>query len=130
MRGPHRRATRASGVGTLVVIVLWGASSFPQVCFAQSNPKEKRFEFELTAGRLVAGDKTVRVTKGDTVELRWSSDRAIDLHLHGYDVEVRAAPDAPQVMRFEARATGRFPVEIHGSSGRHTTLIYVEVHPR
>jgi hypothetical protein len=43
---------------------------------------------------------------------------------------VRAAPDTPQVMRFEARATGRFPVEIHGSSGRHTTLIYVEVHPR
>lgn len=111
-------------------IALWMASALTQACLAQSPAQAKRFEFQLSGGRLASGDKTVRVLKGDTVALHWTSDRAVDLHLHGYDLLVRAAPDAPQIMRFEARATGRFPVEIHGSSGRHITLVYVEVHPR
>jgi FtsP/CotA-like multicopper oxidase with cupredoxin domain len=89
----------------------------------------RRFEFGVTNGKLTAGERTVRVTRGETVELAWTSSEAAVIHLHGYDLEAAPAPGAPQVMRFVARATGRFPVEIHGSSGRHTTLIYVEVHP-
>ncbi len=129
MRGPHWRAKRSSAVG-LLGIALWTTSALPQTCLAQAPSQERRFEFQITGGRLAAGEKTVRVSKGDTVELRWTSDRSVELHLHGYDLKVRATPDAPQVLRFEARATGRFPVEIHGSSGPHITLIYVEVHPR
>ena len=30
----------------------------------------------------------------------------------------------------EAHATGRFPLELHAPSGRHVTLLHVEVHPR
>ena len=129
MRGACWRARRNSAVG-LSVIALWAASALAQACLAQAPSPEKRFEFQITDGRLAAGERTVRVSKGDSVELRWISDRSVELHLHGYDLQVRATPDAPQVMRFEARATGRFPLEIHGSSGRHATLIYVEVHPR
>jgi FtsP/CotA-like multicopper oxidase with cupredoxin domain len=89
----------------------------------------RRFEFGVTNGKITAGERTVRVTRGETFELAWTSSEAAVIHLHGYDLEAAPAPGAPQVMRFVARATGRFPVEIHGSSGRHTTLIYVEVHP-
>jgi hypothetical protein len=53
----------------------------------------------------------------------------VTLHLHGYDLEIMAAPGTPQRMAFSAHATGRFPIEIHGS-GRDRTLIHVEVHPR
>jgi hypothetical protein len=31
--------------------------------------------------------RTLRVKRGEDVELRWSSDRRIQLHLHGYDIE-------------------------------------------
>lgn len=89
----------------------------------------RRFEFGVRDGKLAAGERTVRVTRGETVELAWTSDEAAVIHLHGYDLEAAPAPGAPQLMRFVARATGRFPVEIHGASGRHATLIYVEVHP-
>ena len=130
MRGFHFRGGRSTAASVLAGVALSAASVLAQTCLAQSAAPLKRFEFQLAGGRLAAGDKTVRVVKGDTVELRWTSDRAVELHLHGYDLQVRATPDAPQVMRFEARATGRFSVEIHGSSGRHATLIYVEVHPR
>jgi hypothetical protein len=97
---------------------------------AQGASAEKRFAFELAAGRLVSGEKTVKVLKGDRVELVWASDRPAELHLHGYDLHLRAGPEAAAAMRFEARVAGRFPLEFHDSSGRHRTLIYVEVHPR
>ena len=49
-------------------------------------------------------------------------------HLHGYDIEITVEEGKPQTMAFRARATGRFPIEMHG--GRHTVLVYLEVHPR
>jgi FtsP/CotA-like multicopper oxidase with cupredoxin domain len=102
----------------------------PSVTFGQSGGDVRRFELRLSDGALVAGEKTIRVKRGDVVELDWITNREAVLHLHGYDLELIAQPGKPQAMRFVARATGRFPVEIHGSSGRHRAPIYVEVHPR
>lgn len=116
--------------GPLLGGAIGAASALVLTCQAQPAPPTKRFDFSLSAGRLTSGDRTVRVTKGDIVELHWRSDRVIELHLHGYDLQVKVGPNGPQVMKFESHATGRFPVEIHGSGGRHTNLIYLEVHPR
>ena len=57
------------------------------------------------------------------------------MHLHGYDLELSLAPDAPTEMNFEAFATGRFPVTSHGFGGHghddeEVVLLYLEVHPR
>ncbi|NKB58729.1 MAG: hypothetical protein GKS00_20565 [Alphaproteobacteria bacterium] len=77
----------------------------------------------------------IRVTEGQMVELRWNTDETADLHLHGYDIEVKAKPGAPATMRFKAHATGRFPVTVHGFGNHHggghaeKTLLYLEVHP-
>ena len=38
-------------------------------------------------------------------------------------------PQTPVEMRFTARATGRFPLEIHGP-GTERTVGHLEVHPR
>jgi hypothetical protein len=88
----------------------------------------RRFDLRIESGRLTGNFKTIRVQRNDAVEIRWSADRRTVLHLHGYDVEVVVDADKPQTMAFTARATGRFPVETHG--GRHSVLLYVEVHPR
>ena len=83
----------------------------------------------------VVGKNTVRVTKGETVQLRWNSDQPLELHLHGYDVTIRVSPGTPAEMKFKAHATGRFPVEVHGkkSSGGHShghkPIFYLEVYP-
>jgi len=85
----------------------------------------------IRGGSLRPEQRVIRVQRGDVVTLRWTSDRALTLHLHGYDVEQRVAPGATATMSFTARATGRFPIEVHGSEGRRaTTLGYLEVHPR
>jgi hypothetical protein len=43
------------------------------------------------------------------VKLRWTTDRPIILHLHGYDIEAKVEPGAVTEMAFTARAAGRFP---------------------
>jgi hypothetical protein len=95
----------------------------------QAADAAKVFELAVADGR-VAGSDTLRVKRGDRVELRWSSDRRIALHLHGYDIERSVAPGAPAAMAFTANLAGRFPVSEHRRGAKHErALLYLEVHP-
>ena len=80
--------------------------------------------------------RLVRVKQGDFVKLRWTSDRPIVLHLHGYDIERKVEPGMVSEMAFVARATGRFSVEEHkpdakgGHSHGEAALVRIEVLPK
>ena len=87
-------------------------------------------ELALRDGQLPKDQRLVRVRQGDEVTLRWTSDRHYSLHLHGYDLEAKVAPETAVSMRFSARASGRFPIEIHGARVAERTVGYLEVHPR
>ena len=89
----------------------------------------RRFELHIHEGKVILDDQTIRVTQSDHIEVTWSSDKSIELHLHGYDIHTHVAANSPATMHFKAHATGRFPVEIHGKS-EHSALIYIEVHPK
>jgi hypothetical protein len=93
----------------------------------------KRIELFIFERKVQLDNKTIRLTEGDSVELVWNSDEAGELHLHGYDISFKVSPDAPAIVAFEARATGRFPVTSHGFGGEvghgHDALLYIEVYP-
>jgi hypothetical protein len=98
---------------------------------------ERVFNIRIENGRAPENMRFVRVNQGDVVKLRWSTDRAVTLHLHGYDIERRVTPGQIVEMIFEARVTGRFPVHVHAAgptAGRppreESALVYVEVYPR
>jgi len=86
--------------------------------------------------RKVVGNNVVRVAQGAVVALRWTTDETVQLHLHGYDIEIMVNPGEPVLTTFKADATGRFPVTAHGF-GNHAhqgekseaSLLYLEVHP-
>jgi hypothetical protein len=80
--------------------------------------------------RPAQGAPTLRFRSGDQIDINWTVDAVMDLHLHGYRLEVRAMPGVSALMAFRARATGRFPLETHDEQGRHRTILYIEVHPR
>lgn len=92
----------------------------------------RTFEIQIAERRVPQGQRVLRATEGERVELRWSSDEPLVLHLHGYEIETHVAPGKPAVTAFAARLTGRFPVEVHGegSQHRHRALLHVEIHPR
>ena len=73
--------------------------------------------------------------RGDAVTITLRSEIAAELHLHGYDLEARLSPGATATWRFAARATGRYPINVHrpGASTGHrqtTPIAYLEVRPR
>jgi hypothetical protein len=91
---------------------------------------DRVFDLSISHGKLSGGPDTIRVHQGDTVVLRWHSDRSIVLHLHGYEIETRVEPGAVAEIRLDASATGRFPVHVHGSGARsEAVLVYLEVYP-
>jgi len=98
---------------------------------------ELTFDIRIEGGRVPDTMRLIRVTEGDVVKLRWTSDRPIVLHLHGYDIEKRVVPGTVAELAFTADATGRFPVYIHeqgAGAGGHAhedlPLAIVEVYPR
>jgi hypothetical protein len=110
---------------------LWLLSTVWLCAPALSLAEERQFELRVIEG-VLEGDDVLRVTQGDTLRILLDSDRRLTVHLHGYDLEVSAAPGSPGELVFEAEFSGRFPVEIHahGSDADHGTLAYVEVLPR
>jgi hypothetical protein len=120
------RLTARRLVFVLVVFALPGIA-------ARSGQREV-IEITLKGGKVHApaevsgGLPVIRVRRGQDVVLRWRSDLAMTLHLHGYDVETRVQPQGAATIAFVARAAGRFPVERHGNDG-HMTLLYIEVRP-
>ena len=104
---------------------------------SRAQAADVAFDLRIERGRVPANMRVIRVKQGDNVTLRWSSDRTINLHLHGYDIEKKLEAGVTADMTFHARATGRFAVEIHTSkagAGGHAhgeaPLVQVEVHPR
>jgi len=118
-----RTCTASAHLLALVVIL---------AVFAAHSMAESRFiALSIRGGVLPADQRLIRVRQGDEVTLQWTTDKKVTIHLHGYDIETALTPDAPATIRFSARATGRFPIEVHGTTrGPEVTLGYLEVHPR
>ena len=146
--GGTGRGRGAAGLGSVVAIFLAVQGWLPSPIAAAADSEgaqtpARSFELRIERRRLPQAQRTLRATEGERVELRWTTDEPLVLHLHGYDIETRVAPGKPAVTAFTARLTGRFPVAIHAdsapgrsgssatsSSHHHVTLLHVEVHPR
>ena len=122
--------------GGLMRVAVFMSLALAGTLLAQAQTPEVVFDFKIENGRVAERMRRVRVSQGDAVRLRWSTDRPIILHLHGYDIETKVMPGAVAEMAFIARATGRFPVEEHkpDATGTHShgevPLVRLEVRPR
>jgi plastocyanin len=115
--------TRARAWSILLVVALAG------IAIGAARAETRAFELTLKNGQLPESQRLVRVTQGDEVTLTWTTDRPYTLHIHGYELEAKLAPETPAELKFTARATGRYPMEIHGP-GTERTVGHLEVHPR
>jgi hypothetical protein len=124
-----------SAARIVTAVIALGACLAQPVVAGDESPQAaiRTFELRIAQRRVPPAQRVLRATEGERVELRWSADEPLVLHVHGYDLETRVAPGKPAVTAFAARLTGRFPVEIHGEGGakhRHGALLHVEIHPR
>ena len=132
IREVWRGATvRRSLAGLLGLFMLAGFAAIPAGAGAADTVM---FELSITGYELSTAEDVLRVHEGDRVEIHLQSDTATIVHLHGYNIEVPVSPGVAGKMAFEANATGRFPVMLHGKhsdgGNRDGALFYLEVQPR
>lgn len=84
-------------------------------------------EYVVADGERLAGPALVQTLQGEVLLLRVTSDRADELHLHGYDLSTKLAPGETGELKVIARAAGRFELELHE---RHLPIALIEVRPR
>ncbi len=95
-----------------------------------AGAEQRVIDLSIRNGEVPKEQRVVTVRQGDDVTIRWTTDQPMTIHLHGYDIERKLSPGTPVSMRFTARATGRFPIEIHAhGQGKEQVLGYLEVHP-
>jgi len=117
-RAPHR-LNRRHFITAAAAIALIGPARAGE---------RREVNLRIRGRKVINAEQTLRFTEGDEIRLLWSSDEAVDLHLHGYDLHAKAAPGADAVIAFRATTAGRFPISAHNFG--HQTLIYLEIHPR
>jgi plastocyanin len=95
-------------------------------------PKPEVSRIEIRGGEVVGGPAEIKAKNGDTVVIVVSADAPDDIHLHGYDIEKKAAPGQPARFRFKASAEGEFEIESHVAedAGRNPLVATLIVEPR
>jgi plastocyanin len=95
-------------------------------------PKPEVSRIEIRGGEVVGGPAEIKAKNGDTVVIVVSADAPDDIHLHGYDIEKKAAPGQPARFRFKANAEGEFELESHVAedAGRDPLVGTLIVEPR
>jgi hypothetical protein len=81
----------------------------------------------IRGGKVVSGPGVIRVTRGQRVSLTVETDKADELHLHGYDLHLALLPNRAVSLSFTATRTGRFGFELHKAG---TELGVFEIYPR
>ena len=82
---------------------------------------------EIRDGKPAGGVKTIEFTSGDSAEIDVKSNKAGEVHLHGYDIEKPVQPGKTTVLRFKAKIEGIFTLEDHDSDAE---LAKVKVSPQ
>lgn len=114
-----------------VILVLITALALGGLFFAlhpdppAEGPQERTVDVEIREGAMQPAE--VAVDEGDEVTLQVTSDHPVELHVHGYDRELKAEPGETAELSFEATLTGRFEIEDHETGEELGTLV---VQPR
>jgi hypothetical protein len=94
---------------------------------ANAHAEDVKVELVAKGGKAAGEVKVVRLKRDDQVALSIVSDRADEVHVHGYDLKLNLEPNKPAVLQFAAKRTGRFAIELHKSGAE---LGVLEIYPK
>ena len=97
----------------VMVLILGGLFFLLRPDTPSGVPRDRTIAVSIEGGEMSPAE--ISVNEDDSVTLRVSSDRPMEIHLHGYDVEQEVGPGQKASLRFRADLTGRFEIEDHES---------------
>lgn len=80
------------------------------------NPAPRVPTISVKALKPVGGVRKITVNKGDLLRFRVRSDRAENVHLHGYDIEKPVGPGKAASYSLRAKIEGIFELELEESA--------------
>lgn len=86
-----------------------------------------KVELAAKGGKRVGEIKVVKLKRDDAVTVEIVSDRADEVHVHGYDLKLKLEPNKAATLQFAAKRTGRFAIELHKSGAE---LGVLEIYPK
>lgn len=103
------------------------ATTTPAETTTQERPAAPRVEtIRIRDGKPAGNARTLEYDSGETVRLRFSSNAAAEVHIHGYDKYVNVPAGGSARTRFKADAEGIFEIEEHHTGA---LLANLEVRP-
>jgi hypothetical protein len=109
----------------VIILILGGLFFLLRPDTPAAGPRERTFDLSIKGSEMNPSDISVR--KGDRVTFRISTDKPMEFHMHGYDLEREVEPGQPAKLHFKADLTGRFEIEDHESE---RDLGVLQVRPR
>ncbi|RJL24769.1 hypothetical protein [Bailinhaonella thermotolerans] len=106
-------ALRVLIAGVLLVVLGACGTGRPAAETPAAPGDVERVEVSYAGGRVTPPSRRVKVGAGATVEIRVTSDRADEFHLHGYDRSMRLEVGEPGTIRLVADVPGVFEAELH-----------------
>ena len=79
------------------------------------QPPPRVETIQIRDKKAVGEPKTLKFDSGETVRLRFESNVAEEVHIHGYDKYVQVPADGSARTRFKADAEGIFEIEAHST---------------
>lgn len=109
----------------VIVLVLGGLFFLLRPDTPAAGPRDRTFDLSIEGGEMSPSD--ISANEGDQVTLRLTSDKPMEFHMHGYDLEREIEPGKTAELEFKADLTGRFEIEDHETEEE---LGVLEVRPR
>jgi hypothetical protein len=85
----------------------------PTATVRAPKPKPSFSTITIADGKVRGGEARINVKKGDTARIAVRSDKADEIHLHGYDVYKDVTPRKPARFQVKADIEGVFEIEAH-----------------
>lgn len=98
----------------------------PAPATTQAAPPPRVERIRIRGGQPVGEAESLEYDSGETIRLRFSSDTAQEIHIHGYDRYVDVPAGGSKTETFKATAEGIFEVELHSNGA---LLAKLEVQP-
>jgi hypothetical protein len=113
-------------LGAAVLMFVAVAVGDPDLAAAADN-NPPTISLVVKGGQVVAGPQVYRLKRDDDVTLDVVSDQADELHVHGYDLQIKLEANQRRTVKFVAKRTGRFNIELHKSGAE---LGVLEIYPK
>ena len=80
---------------------------------AEPAPQARVVDVTLAGGEVMGVESRVDVAVGEQLVLRFTSDQAEEIHVHGYDLYADLVPGQTAQLAFKADLPGSYEVELH-----------------